>query len=298
MVKPIKHSSLEGEMLQQAALQIRREEEGRKVPSPSSYSRCMRQTVGKALGLGVDNEGELDHESLMAAESGRMTENVLRDLIEAAGIGTILRTDEELVAASTKVAAMTSLMDHEFSSKILSTIGMKGGQFDDLMIANAYKGMPKGLKAGDLVLVEYKRKGMFNFLSLWEEDDDGGMKGVFGNEQDSGEFSQAQAYMNLLGVKWGFYFAANWDRSALTYASNNQWVWKKKDYRPSGFYTEWIEAGEHSLIAEGILDRTTAITSHIEAEDDLSDVPREYDPFTSKFPCPYCPIFQACKEAG
>ena len=294
MVKPILHSSEEGKLLWETALRLRREEAGRKTPSPSSYSRCTRQVVGKAIGVPSDNEGELDHESWMAANSGGLTEPALHKLVIESGIAEPI-SDKEWRAAGVYPPSSKKKF-REIMPQKLKPFGMKGGQIDDIMRVNDYKGRPSDLPVGSLILVEYKRKGVFGHYSLWKIGDDGQQSGVQGD--DSGEMEQAQAYLAILGIPYTLYFSAAWDRSALTWASNAHYVYKKWDFRPSGFYAEWIKAGDPDLLKEAISDRTSMLSSYIKKDTQLADVPRDFNPFADKFPCPYCEIWNACKEAG
>ena len=240
-----------------AALRLSDARPDRRVPSPSSVSKCTRQNWSKAHGVERDNQPD-NGESVIAAETGRLSEAFLIRVVEEAGLGVpVFVTEDESL--------------RELSASELEEMSMKGGQVDNIIRPDD----------GERFLVEFKRKGVFDMLDLLRD----GLR-----EAKPDEFIQMQSLMHAKGLSRGLYIAANWDRGSFTSRV------RKWDERPDGLYAEWVAYSRPAALAAKV--RAEMQTKFIDNETDMARVPRDYDPFEGKFPCSWCPFWGACKRAG
>ena len=247
------------QQLLDAALRLSNARPERNVPSPSSVARCTRQNWFKAHDVPKTHEPD-NGESVIAAETGRLSEQFLIQVVEEAGLGLAIfaQDDEE---------------GRELVEEELATLSLKGGQVDNIVSMNVGDGPP--------ALVEFKRKGVFDILNLWKS----GLR-----EAIPDEFTQVQALMRAKGLARCLYVASNWDRGSLTWRTN------KYDERPLGLYAEWVAYSRPTALAVKV--RAEMQTRFIEGETDPARVPRDHDPFAGKFPCSWCRWMPTCKEAG
>lgn len=240
-----------------AALRLADARPDRNVPSPSSVSKCTRQNWFKAKGTAKTNQPD-NGESVIAAETGRLSEAFLIRVVEEAGLGVpVYVTEDESL--------------RELSAAELEEVSMKGGQVDNIIRPDD----------GERFLVEFKRKGVFDMLDLLRD----GLR-----EAKPDEFIQMQSLMHAKGLTRGLYIAANWDRGSFTSRV------RKWDERPDGLYAEWVPYSRPAALAAKV--RAEMQTKLIEEEEDPARVPRDYDPFEGKFPCSWCPHWDVCKKVG
>jgi hypothetical protein len=248
-----------------AALKIAAARPGRNVPSPSSVMRCTRQNWFKAHDVPRTFQPD-NGESFISAESGRASEPTLLEIacfmLDAVPVFAPLDEDSR-----------------ELDEEELSRISMKGGQVDNVL----------RLPDGELVLVEFKRKGIFGILDLLRKDV---------REAEEEEWIQMQVLMAAKGLKRGLYVAANWDRGAFTSHSVGRYAPKAKKggERPDAVDVEWVEYSEAAVTAAR--QRAEMQTRYIEGEEDPARVPRDYNPNDERFPCTWCPQWTLCKEVG
>lgn len=238
--------------------------EKRRVPSPSSHMYCHRRNWFSAKG--VEPTEKPDGESYISAESGTASEPILASVIEAMGLGTLFY-------------ATGDVEGRELQPHHLEAISMAGGQFDNLL----------QMHGGELALVEFKRKGVFDILSLWRS----GVINACPND-----YMQAQALMRGLRqdtkINRCLYVAANWDRGALTRFAKTS---KGDKERPPGAYLEWIEYVPAAAAVS--VKRAETQQRFIDTLEKAKDVPREYDPFGGKdWQCNWCSWTTVCKAAG
>ena len=254
------------QQLLDAALRLSDARPEREVPSPSSVARCTRQNWFKAQNVPKTHEPD-NGESVIAAETGRLSEQFLIQVVEEAGLGLAIfaQDDEE---------------GRELVEEELATLSLKGGQVDNI-VEPADPSTTATTDPLDRVLVEFKRKGVFDILNLWKS----GLR-----EAIPDEFTQVQALMHAKGLDRCLYVASNWDRGSLTWRTN------KYDERPLGLYAEWVAYSRPTALAVKV--RAEMQTRFIEGETDPARVPRDHDPFAGKFPCSWCRWMPTCKEAG
>lgn len=261
------------------AVALSKEHPSRHRPSPSSVARCTRQNWYSEKG--VPPTEDPDGESYISAESGRESEKVLTAILNASGIARVEHLTEE---------------ERELKPFQLARVSLRGGQLDQL-------GFTPGNENddGDLVLVEFKRKGVMDILMLWE-------KGVRESQPD--EYTQVQALMEALQLTRCLYVAANWDRGELTRHTVGQFAKKgnkcvsgcthktseRNCKRTPGVYLEWIP--RVALAAKMIQKRAEMQTSYIENETNAARVPRDYSPYDGRFPCNWCSWWSQCKKDG
>ena len=239
----------------EAAIKMWEESPSRRAPSPSSVMGCYRQNY--FIQTGVPRTNRPDAESSISAESGKATELVLLSLIQNAGIVDVeMQTDEE----------------REIPEDLLATLNLTGGQYD------AVGTTPDG----ERVLIELKRKGVFQILDRHKHEDL--------SVADEREYMQIQAMLHALGLDRCFYLAANWDRGALTRHSKG-----KGPDRTVGIYTEWIT--RNPISAKVIAQRGQKLQDYLQVED-VSSVPREFD-VNKDWQCkaPWCGWREACLAA-
>ena len=163
----------------EAVIQIAEEDEGRRVPSPSSVMDCPRRLW--YIATDTPRTERPDAESTVAAISGGLTESLLVKIVEKAGLVKLVSIQPELTE-------------------------------DQLAVVNLMGGKPDGIgtdEDGNPCLVEFKRKSVFPMLKLHRQ-------GII--ESAERDYMQMQAYMNALTLPRCLYFAVNWDRGALTNA--------------------------------------------------------------------------------
>lgn len=241
-----------------AALELAAEQPPRAVPSPSVVMRCYRQVW--FMGRGYDRDNIMDNgESYISAESGSATEGVLAAIVEKAGFGKVLQRNVAL------------------SPRQCNKIGMVRGECDGLMET----------PSGEIVVLEFKRKGVFDMLDLLRTNSVA--------EAKPDEYVQLQCYINALNAKKGLYIAANWDRGAFTNRARFSKHFKDGD-RPDAVHVEWVLPNQQ--VVDTAIKRAKAMVRFMRDVDAEGDVPREYDPKEGKFPCSWCPFLGQCKNAG
>lgn len=236
-------------------------------PSPSSVTRCTRQNWYSETG--VPKTEEPDGESFFSAESGRMTESLLSAVLNESGIARVEYLTEE---------------ERELQPYQLARVSMKGGQFDQLGFTPGHSKEDDG----DLVLVEYKRKGVYDILDLWRK---GSVR-----EAKPDEYAQMQVLMEGLQLVRALYIAVNWDRGMLTsHGPGGRYGWKSEKgiERYPGVYLEWVP--RVALAAKMLKKRAEMQTNFIENETVAARVPRDYNPFEGRFPCNWCSWWKQCK---
>jgi hypothetical protein len=226
-------------------------------PSPSSTSRCTRANWFSETG--VPPTETPDAESYMAAESGRMTEELMISLVNESGLARIEPLTEE---------------ERELTPNQLKLWNLRGGQIDQLGFIMVDK------EEDDLVLVEFKRKSAWQFLKI--------ARGKDIRETDTDIFQQVQLLLAALRLQKCLLVVVNWDRATLTRMAG-------KGGRPSGIYGEWVYASNPAALVAA--KRAKMQGDYIDNETKASRVPRDYDPLANKFPCTWCPWLTACLGA-
>ncbi len=250
---PFGNSTLEKKLLN-ACVALAEEQPTRAVPSPSSVNDCFRRNWFRARGTTPTEKP--DAESFIAAESGRLTEPLLAMIVWKAGLGAVARG-----SAGGRLRELDALE--------LDPLNLSGGELDATLLT----------PEGEEVVLEFKRKGVFRILDLRR-------KGLL--EAEPNDYTQLQALMFASGCQKALYFAANWDRSALT-ANTRKW-----DERPSGIYAEWVVADE--LTTGAIASRAGQTQGYIKL-DDPKQVPKSFDPYKPDWQCDWCSWHGACKKA-
>lgn len=243
--------------LVEAAERLAASRPNRHRPSPSSVDNCTRANWFSETG--VPPTEIPDAESYIAAESGRLTESLLIDIVNESGLARCDPLTEE---------------ERELLKPQLKKLSLRGGQYDQLGFI-AKEGVED-----DLVLVEFKRMNVRKFMEV-------STKKV--REGDPGIYTQLQVLMVSLGLSRALLFCANWDRQALT--SYN----RKKEKRPVGLYGEWVDVSPiHAQIAG---KRAAMQGQYIDNETNPARVPRDYDPLSSDWHCSWCDWRTPCLAA-
>lgn len=232
----------------------------RHTPSPSSVEYCTRRNWFNETG--VEPTETPDAESFLAAESGRLTESLIIDVVNELGYGHVDPLTEK---------------EREINKVALRRLNLRGGQFDQLLIVKNTSG-----EDDDVILLEFKRKSVYNFLDVVR-------KGLL--EGNPNEYQQVQLMLSALHLERCLYVAANWDRASLTSACRGK-------YRPPGIYGEWIEASP--LAAEQAARRAAKQLKYIKNEPVAAKVPRDYEPHggdKADWQCRWCPWWTACLKA-
>src|SRR3990172_3085245 len=127
-------------------LSLEEQEEGvpHPVPSPSGVAKCLRQNYYRGIRQPIDYVAD-NGESYISAKSGTLTEDVLAILLT--------QTPYDRLGMSAPIQSIqrnVSLAHPEY-------ISCAGGEADAVAT----------LEDGHMFLVEFKRKGVFDILSLW-----------------------------------------------------------------------------------------------------------------------------------
>lgn len=255
-------------------------------PSPSSISRCTRQSWYSETGAPPTETP--DGESWISAESGRESEKSLCRALNASGIARVDPLTEE---------------ERELQPFQLKRMNIRGGQIDQLgFVGRARQKDADGEweDDGDLVLVEFKRKGVYDMLDLW--------RSLSVREKQPGEYDQMQTLMEALQLDRALYIAANWDRGQLTSHGPGGFEWRFKSKWKAGPATEELERGterypgaylewvpKNALTIRQLKARAAMQVQFIVNEKIAARVPKDYDPFLGKFPCTWCAWFRQCK---
>lgn len=251
-------------LLMEAAVRLAKKRNAaskRHVPSPSSVDNCTRRNWFSETGIPPSQDP--DAESFFSAESGRLTESLITDVVNESGLGCV----EPLTEG-----------EREIPKVALARFNLGGGQFDQMMIEPGVRG-----EDADVVLLEYKRKGAFDILDLHR-------KGL--REAIARDYQQVQLLMATTKLVRCLYIAVNWDRGALT-SSSRSWA-----IRPTGIYAEWIDAVPAAAVAAA--QRAAMQTKYITTEKVAARVPRDYDPHGGQkadWHCRFCPWWKTCLAA-
>lgn len=238
---------------------VTNEKNRRHTPSPSSVEYCTRRNWFAETGVPAT---ELpDAEAFIAAESGRMTEDLMSRIVNHSRLGRVVPLTEQ---------------ERELLPVQYKPLNMRGGQFDQMLIMADEKG-----KDSDVALLEYKRKSVYDILNLHRQ-------GLLASIP--GEYQQVQVLLKALKLERCLYVAVNWDRSALTRATRGQ-------KRPPGLYAEWVPA--NAIAAHAASERAKLQTRYILTEKNPARVPRDYSPFGegADWQCKWCPWRTACLAA-
>lgn len=227
-------------------------------PSPSSIEASFRASWFSEKGVPPDNPNLPDAESYISAESGRLTESLLIDVVNESGLARLDPLTEE---------------ERELLPVQYRKLHLRGGQFDQV------GHLMSGKTETDVVLVEFKRKSVYSFLEV-------ARKGV--REGAPSDYQQVQVLMHCLGLKRTLYFAANWDRGALTTACRGK-------ERIPGIYGEWVSYSHVAALMAG--KRAALQEQYILHEKDPARVPCECGDPADSWKARWCPWLNACRRA-
>ena len=161
---------------------------------------------------------------------------------------------------------------------------------EPLDIAPGVRGSPDGDLGEIDALLELKSQTGWKFI--YNERD-----GVESESPD--HIAQCQLYMHGAGVEWTLYLAASADPAFLRwykapYIGPKGEKYKDPDFKYPFFLLHWVRYDPQE--ATRLLARMSKIKEHLEKDE---PPPREYDPYTTKWPCQkMCRWREQCEAVG
>lgn len=254
----------------EGARKLASEQKSRRVPSPSTISDCIRRLWYKATDTPPSNPP--DHESYVTAETGRLSEPLLGNILVASGLVKRMlydQNDEE---------------GRELESWELERGALAGGQVDNIAET----------EDGGQVLIEFKRRPAVEVARLWS----------YGIERaQPHHFYQVQALLHAKGLRTAYYVVVAHSRREVTLATNASkrpfvYIEKVRYNRPIALQLK------NRAIEINRYIKSVRFASKVPTRSMIGDL----DPAAKKFPCatvnqdgdftPWCPYYNLCSQEG